>query len=456
MKGKKFKLNGEDFYPTVLNYIIALNADKNEMWFSPGRDYNNNDIAFTKESALSKFKADMQLIKDMGFNAVRLGNDYQVKNEKICVLTNNGSNVIEQLLDNDNEYRKYLTAYSDMFKILDQVGLKAIVLSKNFPTKNVVAVNHLKKLLTYCNDEPAVLAWDFFNEPLYFDQDGRKKEEVYKIVKDWKQLVRTCSPNHLLTIGLQGTREVFEWDPNILDVDFISFHPYEFHKREVENELYWFNKYVKKPWIVGETGFSADNDSVSYDTQKMYAAKFLNRAINCGSSGFSWWQYKDVTWHEFRSDYLGLVNQKGTTQTSDKKLIANGTVKPAASIFKDLNPWVTTAPCDCLPNYYNYNEETQFAVIGKLIDETTGKPIEGGAIVAWNQQYNNSGLTFTLADGSFKLYANYKLYHYIASATLMNYVRDDFDWDKVSTTKVGNTFVSNIGEIKIKPLKLVD
>lgn len=456
LDGKTFKLNGKDFYPMILNYGVDLMVGKGIFWVSPSNTGFKEEITpvYSKESNLLRFKADMQMIKDMGFNCVRLVGitEYELKDNSIKKNADCGKDTIVILAGTVAD--KYFDGLAEMFKILNDVGLKAIMLTKKMPDVNPLVEDHLKRMLTRFKDESAILAWDFFNEPLYFDQPERKKEDVYEIVKGWKQFSTMYAPNQLLTIGLTGTREMFEWDPNILDVDFLSIHPYEFHKGEVENEIYWYNKYVNKTWVIGETGYSADNDSITYEVQKMYAEKFLKRAVNCGASGFSWWQYKDVQWYDFQSNFLGLVNSVGTTTTSNKDLVVSGTLKPAAALFKTFDTKKKTEDCTCRENYYNYDGLNQFAVKGKIINEETGQPIVGGGAVAWDQYFGKSNITFSKDDGSFVIYGNYKLYHSIVSATMYNYVRQEYDWDKVATTMENGIPTYDIGTIKLTPLKL--
>ncbi len=455
MDGKTFKLDRKDFYPMILNYGIELMAGNNSLWVRPSNTgLDEKKLKYTKESALLKLRADLQMIKDLGFNAVRLYGitEYKVKDNAIIKFADAGKDTTLVLAGEVLE--KYYQALGDLFKALDEVGLKAIVLTKKEPDKNELCDTYVSKLLQRFKEEKAILAWDFFNEPLYFDGPERKKEDVYTIVKNWKKFARIYDPNHLLTLGLTGTREMFEWDPNILDVDFLSIHPYEFHKGEVENEIYWYGKYVKKPWIIGETGFSADNDSISYDVQKAYALKFLHRAVNCGASGFSWWQYKDVLWYEFQSNFLGLVNNKATTPTSNKDLVITGTVKPAGYVFKDFDTKQKTEECTCRDNYYNYDGLNQYAVKGKLVNAKTGQAIEGGGVVAWDQYFGKSNITFSKADGTFTIYGNYKLYHSITSATEMTCVRQEYDWDKVPLTTENGIPTYNVGTIKLFPLQL--
>jgi hypothetical protein len=455
MDEKTFKLDDKDFYPMILNYGTELMMGNHTMWIRPSNTgFDDKKLIYTKELALLRLKADLQMIKDLGFNAVRLYGiaEYKVDHNAITKFVDVGRDTTVVLEGEILE--KYFQALGDMFKVFDEVGLKSIVLTKKEPDINALTDTYVSKLLQQFKDEKAILAWDFFNEPLYFDRAERRKEDVFTIVKGWKKFSRIYAPNQLFTIGLTGTREMFEWDPNILDVDFLSIHPYEFHKGEVENEIYWYGKYVKTPWVVGETGFSADNDSISYDVQKMYALKFLHRAINCGASGFSWWQYKDTQWYQFQSNFLGLVNNKGTTATSKKDLIINGTVKSAAFVFKNFDTKQKTERCDCRDNYYNYDGLNQYAVKGRLINGNSGQPIEGGGAVGWDQGFGNSNITFSKADGSFIIYGNYKIYHSMTSATEMSCCRQEFDWDKIPLITENGIPTYNLGTIKLYPLRL--
>ena len=63
--------------------------------------------------------------------------------------------------------------------------------------------------------DSTIVAYDIYNEPLYFDSVQRMKPEVKEIMDDWMSGFRNHDPNHLYTIGLAGIREVFRWDPNI-------------------------------------------------------------------------------------------------------------------------------------------------------------------------------------------------------------------------------------------------
>jgi len=453
---KKFSLNGKEFYPIVVNYIASLQTDGKDLWACPSYDYNTDTIlTLTKDSCLNRLKADMNLIKQLGFNTVRIvgiGEEgVDEKNGEISIRVYIGNNSFTYIMLSDKEsYRKYFDALEGMFKVINNAGLKAILLIRVRP--DIFTEEHLEKLAIRFRNNTTIMAYDLFNEPLYFDSLQRKKEEVYKITRRWHKIVKLNAPNQLVTIGLACLREVFEWDPNIIDVDFISFHPYEYEPEQVRNEMTWYNKYVQKPWIIGETAIPADNDSVSYEEQKAFARKTIKQAYNCGASGYSWWQYKDVYWKEFHPSFMGVVNRNGETKTTNENLIVYGTVKPMAEEIKKFDPLAKKDSCLCLDNYYNYSNGKACRIKGFLFDENN-EPIEGGVILAWNQWWSHSYHTITKADGSFEVLGTFPFYHWMASATKYSVVRGETLPD---TAKIINDNIPtlNIGNLKIKKLSV--
>ena len=147
MEGKDFKLDGKDFYPMILNYGTELIMDKFAFWIKPNTGYDDKDIQHTKESALHKLKADMQFIKDLGFNAVRLYGigEYILKDNGIYKHADNKKDTIVSM-EGDNMER-FLTALDEVVAILDEVGLKTVFLTKKQPDSNPAADSYLIKLL---------------------------------------------------------------------------------------------------------------------------------------------------------------------------------------------------------------------------------------------------------------------------------------------------------------------
>lgn len=453
-----FSIGDSAFFPIVLNYFVSMQGNKKELWPCPTKNYDpNNKFRFTtKDSSLMQLQAQMDLIKKMGFNTVRIvgiGETTFNKQKKLisefAIGNKKDSSIV---LNNSENDARYFNALSDLFTITDRAGLKVILLVRMVP--NFSASDTLfEKITNRFKNEPTLMAYDFFNEPLYFDSIPRKKKDIYLIVKNWSEIQKRNAAYQLSTIGLEGIREVFKWDPTILDVDFISYHPYEYETEQVRNEMYWYGKYTGKPWIIGETAIAADNDSVTYQQQKYFAEKTLTQAYNCGAIGYSWWQYKDVDWGNYSNKYMGVVNQKGTTKVNG--FTVYGTVKPVVEAFKHFNPKAVKGKPVFLPNYYNYSQFHTYRLIGHLVDENN-KPIQGGVVLGWNQYWLHSYHTITKPDGSFELLGDFKFYHWIASAVGKTAIRGEINPDSAKINPINKIPTLNLGLLKVKQLDFLN
>ena len=78
-----FQYNGKPFYPIAINYVAGLRTDGIEFWPSPFPEYGPmaKKELFDKDSSLKILKADLEMIKQMGFNTVRFTNIGEVKRE---------------------------------------------------------------------------------------------------------------------------------------------------------------------------------------------------------------------------------------------------------------------------------------------------------------------------------------------------------------------------------------
>jgi hypothetical protein len=456
LQNKTFHLNGKPFYPLALNYIVGFQANENELWCSNSVAYNKgeNHTYTNKDSSLMLLQAEFDLIKECGFNTIRIvgAGEPFIDSTKNCEISFyakiNNSRDTSIVLNSDESYQFYFNALSELFAIAGKAGLKVIFLDKVW-AETPLADDYLKRLAIRFKKDTNIMAYDLFNEPLYFDKPAWTKAQVHAISLRWNTIFKTYAPNQLTTIGLEGIREIHEWDPNILAFDFLSFHPYEYEPEQVRNEIYWYGKYVKKPWMLGETAIPADDDSVKYSTQKNFALKTLQQTIDCGGIGYSWWQFKDVNWQAFHASYMGIVNQKGETISKRNNICINGTVKPVAEAFKQFDSNKKNAEGALLPNYYNYTPNNAFMLKGKLLD-ARNKPIEGGVILAWNEWWTTSYHTITKADGTFELTSHYKFYHWIASACGYSMTRNELNPD---TAKIMNGIPTiQLGEISIDEL----
>ena len=449
-----FHLQGKPFYPIAINYVAGLATDGKEFWPSPFPEYGPmaQRILFDKDSCLKIFKADLEMIRQMGFNTVRFTNIGEIKrepgvNEYFYMNTlNKNSDSSRITFKNGLTYIEYLKAIDELVGLAKSAGLKIIFLVK-LQEEARGPLLFLENVMSHFENEPTIMAYDLFNEPLYFHKPDRTKPDVFTITKRWQNFIRKYAPHQLTTIGLTGIREVFEWDPNILNVDFISFHPYEYEPNQVMNEIYWYGKYVEKPWIIGETSFPANNDSVKYEDQTSFAKKTLEQVCNCGGIGYSWWQYKDVTWGSYHADYMGIVNWHGVT-TTNKGNVIFGTPKPAAKIFMEYTPMKNVANCVKLENYYNLSNYKDNRISGTILDEQEN-PIEGAVIMGWSKDWTKTVSTVSKKDGTFELFSNFPFGYWIASATHYNTLREGFYHDHQmrfdSSTNVTNY---DLGKLK--------
>ncbi len=449
---KSFILNKKPFFPLVLNYMASLQTDKEgNFWCSAFKDYHNiHHYKYTsKDSCIMQLKAHMDLIKKMGFNTVRVVNVGELWSNdttgELYVSASLGDKNPNSFLYTDNKIirQKYFNAINEFFTIIKNAGLKVIFLLKPIPS-NKFSDKFLKQFTLFFKNNPTILAIDLYNEPLYFDKIRRTKQDVFNIVKDWNTIVKNSSPRTLTTIGLVGVREVLEWDPNILGVDFVSFHPYNHEKDQVLNEIYWYGKYVKKPWIIGETAIPADNDSISYESQKIFTQKSLNQSYNCNAWGYSWWQFKDVDWKNYHANFMGVLNTKGKTIVNKKDIPVDGTPKPMLKVIQSFDISKKKKPCVCLSNYYNYSKSKDFIIKGYIIDKNSHQPIDGAVIMAWNKDWTYSHHTITKKDGSFKLLCNFRAFSWLASATKYVHI-EGF---------IGNLDSNNINSINLDSLKI--
>jgi hypothetical protein len=454
LRDNHFVLEGEPFYPKIINFVVQLRFNDTEMWPAISASYcPNGTLPYNdRVSSLKDLQGHLNLAKEIGYNTVRFMGigDPEIRNRsngKMSFKASLGDNHDYPIyLQNENDYSTYLSAIDDLMKAAENAGLKVILTTRLFQEVPETEI-HFIELTKRLKENTTLMAYDLFNEPLYFDSLERKKEDVYYITLKWQQIAKENDPNHLTTIGLANQRELFEWDPNLLNVDFISFHPYEFEKEQVRNEMYWYSRFVKKPWIIGETGIPADNDSVSYDEQAEFARKTIQQNFNCGGIGYSWWQFKDVAWNHFHQDFLGVISLHGTTKTRNGAIV-NGTPKPVNKVIQSFDATQPKGACECFPNYYNFSNHDKFRVTGTMVDEDEN-PIEGGEILAWDAPWINHHVTTTKPDGTFELYSEYFFYHWMISAPFFERVRGEMNPDKAAIGSDGIPTI-DLGQLKLK------
>lgn len=422
IEGRQFKVDGQDFFPVTLNYVVDfITVDDGSVALSTAFSYEKPHSFEYRDpdSLLLQFAAHFSLIREMGFNSLRLCLDRIDEDENgLYYHINHYSGALH--IDQNKEL--ILDAFEQMINLAAQHDLRVMPLIKA-PHLNEGLPEFTAALLDRFRDNPAVFAYDFFNEPLYFDKDDNHKKEAYKIVKRWQQMMDDHAPHQLLCIGFSEPTEVFRWDPSILPVDFIAFHTY--HPLRVQNEIYWYSKFVDKPWMIGETSLPADNDSISYEEQRQFMKETVRLAKSCGGSGFGWWEFQDEpAVLRYDAVYNGLLNNRGTTERDGPHQIT-GTLKPAAFELDKALKSEETVPCTCAVNYQNMLGYKNLVIEGRVVDKKTGAGIEGAVIRGWSEYWNIGMNTFTDEEGRYTLYSNEYCVHFEISAPGYNMLKFD-------------------------------
>ena len=387
-----FILDGEEWFPNMLNYKAFIDGDR----VIPAPYYTGTDL-----------REHFDTIASWGFNAVR-----------VCL----------DVMGEGDSAAKF-EATRRMVQTADSAGLKVMLLIKT-PFEPYWQ-SYTKGLLRHLADLPALWAYDFFNEPLYFDPEPeRDKMDAVRLASEWRHWVRTYAPHQLFTIATAEPIEVFEWDPSMLPTDFVEMHTY--HPLRVMSEMWWYSHYCGKPWIVGETGLPADNDSVPYQWQLAFMDQTFVRAKELGAAGYGWWEFQDHPGGvNFEAQYTGLRD-------------ANGKAKLAAD-------WMRYRPYICFGcaekqifpvNNYNMLAYSNIRLCGKVVDKSTGKPVEGAVVRGWNDDWSVGMNTYTDKDGHFTLYSNDYNVHFEISAPGMS--REKFDRHNIKYSNPQNIDTKNL------------
>ncbi len=380
-----FVLDGEYWYPLMLNYKAEFQETDGRVEVVPAYYYRGRSI-----------REHFDTIASWGFNAVRVCLDDKERTA------------------GDNAAR--FEATRRMVQQADSAGLKVMLLI--VPPFDSCWQAYTQGLLRHLADLPALWAYDFINEPLYFDPEpSRDKMDAVRLVAEWRHWVRTYAPHQLFTVATSEPIEVFEWDPSMLPTDFVEMHTY--HPLRVYSEMWWYSRYCGKPWMVGETGLPADGDSVPYEWQARFLYDMDVYARVLGAIGFGWWEFQDYPdGVNFEAKFTGLRDTAGKA-------------KPAARVYTSaLFCYDSKLDDDWVPvNYYNMLAYSNIRLTGRVVDAASGKPVEGAVVRGWNKDWSVGMNTYTDSEGRFTLYSNDYNVHFEVSAPGMS--RKKFDRRKI-------------------------
>ncbi len=411
-----FQAGDDPFFPMMLNYMVSLHSKGSQLVVAPSLTYDscNYADAVARSDVKEQMLGHFVLIKKLGFNTLRICFD-RVNQD------NDGRYYYQAdrkfYLDKKRDRKAIYKGLDDLVNIAESQGLRVMMLLKPpFKEHHDLQIFTIE-LLEHFRNCPTLFAYDFMNEPLYFDPaPKRQKDDAVDIVRQWKQMMTEHAPNQLFTIGFSEPIEAFEWDCSVLPVDFVEFHTY--HPLRVPSEIYWYSKYCGKPWIIGETGLPADNDSISYEEQAQFVREAYQLTRDAGGCGFGLWEYQENPGGSFEASYTGILKHGGITHTTNNnsKFSIKGTLKPVACVIATLEKNYIPREYERPSNYYNMVGYRNIRISGRIVDARNDTGIEGAVIRGWNDNWSVGMNTYSNETGYFELYCNDVCNHFEISA----------------------------------------
>ena len=445
IEGDHFEIENDTFFPLMLNYMVSFQSNGNCFIVEPSTTYDSlhYEDAVGKKAVKDQLMGHFGLIKDLGFNTVRICFDRVGQDEDGRYFYQADRKFY---LDKKKDRKAIFRGLDRLLTVAEKQGLKVMLLIKPPFVENNDLQIFTKELLNYFKNCPTLFAYDFMNEPIYFDPcEDRKKMEAVAIVSQWKKMMLEHAPHQLFTIGFSEPIETFEWDCSVLPVDFVEVHTY--HPLRVPSEIYWFSRHCGKPWMIGETGLPADNDSITYEAQAQFVREAYQLTRDAGGCGFGLWEFQENPGGTYEASYTGLLRHGGETHTTrNGDYTIKGTLKPAARVIATLEqnyrPKMQILPA----NYYNMVGYKNIRIKGRILDTVTGAGIEGAVIRGWNENWSVGMNTYSDENGCFELYCNDPCTHFEISAAGYSKIKFDRSIDFVPLSK-------NAGDIHNLPQK---
>ena len=434
----------QSFYPMVMNYSVDIFSSSkdssNHFYASPRKGYHPNYGNKIGESTTpwgsdsvkmhAIIKSHFTSIKDMGFNAIRLTGFTATDAFEKGFDTWTKIDVSNSKVGNNNINNGIIPLLKTILRYAEENQLRVILLLSAVETQEENQLNFLSTIARGLSENKTIMAYDLYNEPIYFDRGDYTKKETTTFVEHYNKAIKDASPNHLTTIGLTHYKIVHEWDPELMDVDFLSFHTYPYWSKNLsllerfESKLYWISKNISKPWIVGETGLNTLEEcdplnlaSGTVEDQLTFINYSLNKFRSAGASGYSWWSFQD-TREQLEGDCpqescYGLVQRtKEHSYLNSNKEEILGKLKHEVNTlpfneFRSSTPYKIPfwGEIEKPANEVYYNIDylpTHKKAFGRVLNKN-GEAIEGAIITLFNTKSKSQYSTFSKADGTFCL-----------------------------------------------------
>lgn len=506
LQGRSFMLNGQERYPRVMNFSFQFasntmnSTDPDDIMVSVERGYDYSVASNFEHTDQAGLRSQMQLcfakLVSMGFNTIRAtgllplmrwdspGGQRYYTIRVVHTATNNPAEYsmeMDPLSFTDPVSAKYFELVRIVLEEADSAGLKVILLcaddtghAPGAPNQLTLATDqeavelyasYLSRLGDELKEETGLMAYDIWNEPIWTNYDvlitALTKSDVCAYTTLWYDAIHEHDENHLITLGGSSYDDLQTWDPAMMKIDFYSPHVYEIPTRaqgyDVQNaiervvaHLYWLGKELPMPWLIGETGFSAENDEQdpldfftgpdnqhldavanghhqmpwmmgNESDQATFAQTTMDATRNYMGSGYSWWGFQNTRGAnlnsspgDYRGNWWGLLkfgNEAGLGLAAPFNVENHWRDKLTVSTMTSYSlppaPMALPAPPG---NYYNWYEWTGPVVHSGVIQAQNGVPVDGAIVSAgWRYQPDGS----TIDD------------------------EDHYEWDHLPTTQLG-------------------
>jgi hypothetical protein len=488
LEGRNFMRDGVPFYPIVMNYSIEFMTDvvdpidTDMVRLSAAGAYDMNYVHIEcddQPECDAQLLAHFAKLQQMGFNTVRLtGQRLRLTKDQFGEpVLSYGIRLDDWYVDpylrtmvgptfTDQWSLKFFNSFKRLLDLATTAGLNVIFLvspaSVEVGTADYYAIDEqpgrdlVAQFLTRLTEElhlrPSLMAIDLINEPIWMHKDQHlaqdlTKQDVCDITTQWYDAIHAGSaPYPLVTLGGYGAAEAGSWDPAVMKIDFYSPHVYpeptavtdhdvQSTTDRVNAEIHWLGMTCPLPWLIGETAFSADDDTVdpmglefnwthhldvdlthhtwpymdgSESEQASFASSTLSGTRAALGSGYSWWGFQN-------DRFGGEGTLPGTLiQADHKPYLSNffGVLK-YGNMAGGPAPWNTARPwrdkqvvgafqsADQSPingamgvapvNYYNWHNLTTSVINSGTVYDQNNLPVSHGIVeVAWPGYTPNS------------------------------------------------------------------
>ncbi len=312
---------------------------------------------------------------------------------------------------------KYCQLIQEILNVAGEAGLKVMldVGDSDYAYSEGSIADYsefLEAIAFQFKEDTNLMAYVIFEEPTNTDPFNHTKAEVCEFTSTWYESIRGVDPNHLITMGVGDVEDVWEWDPVVIKTDFLCPHPYphtymwenfEFQPmyKRMLGRLIWLQRNCPLPWMIGEMAYSALDDNYivdnsnnwvrveysagdvdgSLEDQQEFAEHSLMDVINCGGSGYTWWQALEPWWGP-RDDGFGLLRHDSYEIASPPFIVP--VEKPALDEFEDFPvPPPEPVPVQVPTNYTDPFNGTYQSISGHVQDEEN-QPVDDAVVLLWN------------------------------------------------------------------------